>query len=71
MSISPENYGYRKRKFHGHIRTWNRSNGNQGLTQAMKNALYDAGYIKSSKGTSFKLTDYVKELIGKFRLKNR
>ena len=51
--------------FHGHIRTWNRSNGNQGLTQAMKNALYDAGYIKSSKGTSFKLTDYVKELIGK------
>lgn len=51
--------------FHGHVRTWNKSNGNQGLTQAMKNALYDAGYIKSPKGTSFKLTDYVKELIGK------
>ena len=51
--------------FHGHVRTWNRNNGNQGLTQAMKNALYDAGYIKSPKGTSFKLTDYVKELIGK------
>ena len=29
------------------------------------NALYDAGYIKSPKGTSFKLTDYAKELIGK------
>ena len=51
--------------FHGHVRTWNSSNGNQGLTQAMKNALYDAGYIKSPKGTSFKLTDYAKELIGK------
>lgn len=51
--------------FHGYVRTWNRSNGNQGLTQAMKNALYDVGYIKSPKGTSFKLTDYVKELIGK------
>lgn len=50
--------------FHGHVRTWNSSNGNQGLTQAMKNALYDAGYIKSPKGTSFKLTDYAKELIG-------
>ena len=52
-------------RFHGHIRTWNRNNGNQGLSQAMKNALYDAGYIKSPKGTSFKLTDYAKGLIGK------
>lgn len=41
------------------------SSGNQGLTQEMKNALYDAGYIKSPKGTGYKLTDYAKELIGK------
>ena len=51
--------------FHGHVRTWKNSNGNQGLTAPMKNALYDADYIKSPKGSSFKLTDYAKGLIGK------
>ena len=50
--------------FHGHVRTWNSANGNQGLTQAMKNALYKAGYIKSPTGTSYKLTDYALELLG-------
>ena len=50
--------------FHGHVRTWNSANGNQGLAQAMKNALYKAGYIKSPTGTSYKLTDYALELLG-------
>ena len=49
--------------FHGHVREWNSNGGNQGLTQEMKNALYKAGYIKSPKGSSFKLTDYAKGLI--------
>lgn len=50
--------------FHGHIRGWNGDGANQGLTQSMKNALYNAGYIKSPKGNNFKLTDYAKSLIG-------
>ena len=50
--------------FHGHIREWS-SNGNQGLTQEMKNALYKAGYIKSPTASSFKLTNSAKKLIGK------
>ena len=50
--------------FHGHVRKWNSSDGMQGLTQEMKNALYEAGYIKSPKGTNYKLTDFAKEMIG-------
>ncbi|WP_049948120.1 hypothetical protein [Enterocloster clostridioformis] len=49
--------------FHGHTRTWKAEGGNQGLTQEMKNALYDAGFIKSPTGSKFKLTDYAKSLI--------
>ena len=51
--------------FHGHVRKWNSAGANKGLSQEMKNALYEAGYVKSSKGSSFKLTDASYELIGK------
>ena len=51
--------------FHGHVRQWNGNGGNQGLTQTMKNALYDAGYIKTPKGSKFKLTDKALKLIGR------
>ncbi|MBP3569142.1 MAG: RHS repeat protein [Lachnospiraceae bacterium] len=50
--------------YHGHVRSWNDTDDMQGLSQAMKNALYDAGYVKSSKGTKGKLTDYAKSLLG-------
>jgi hypothetical protein len=50
-------------KFHGHIRKWGNANGNQGLTQSMKGALYDAGYIKAPLGSKFKFTNYSKSLI--------
>lgn len=49
--------------FHGHVRDWNDSGRNQGLTQQMKNALHKGGYIKSPKGKNFKLTDYAKSLL--------
>ena len=49
--------------YHGHVRSWNGSDDLKGLTQEMKNALYDAGYIKSPTGTKPKLTDLAKNLI--------
>ncbi len=51
--------------FHGHVRTWSGNGNNQPLTQQMKNALYKAGYVKSSTGTKYKLSDYTKtKMIG-------
>lgn len=49
--------------FHGHIRGWNSSGILQGLSQAMKNALYRAGYITSSAGAKWKLTEYALKLL--------
>jgi len=45
------------------VRDWSINGRNQGLTQEMKNALYKAGYVKSSTGTKPKLTDVAKALI--------
>ncbi len=50
--------------FHGHLRSWNKNGALQGLDDNMKKALYFADYIKTPKGTKYKLTDIAKKLIG-------